>query len=380
MSFSWDNGDDGLSQQASSGSTCQLSPSASAFSAMLSAFIGSVINGLASGWLVAFVTGWIAWMALARVFLSGSYMLYRSATNSWGPGRSDAVLDPIAPLDSFDASQNEEAAAYLMDYNPSSAIFLQPARPQTTKRALSGRGLLTAIWPPADVVRGLDQPGQNQAHWKTWSDLNFDVSSLGWFSWFYTAIFAPVTQVIWVTANASNHNIGPAKIVKGLTTAVTALPLCIDCKARYGDSLGRGRYVFNWTTSISCLLQGVLGAFLLAQGVADTSAQSFGFPWPIVGIYPIFSLFWMIGSFLVVPMRDGGRKRAGQAHWAGYLLDVGVGAFAGVFLAAPAFALYMNAQFDRQVTGQGGGDGISDLGAYLRCETQLWKKFAAVSP
>ena len=350
---------------------------------MLSALVGSVINGLASGWLVAFMTGWIAWMALARVLLSGSYMLYRSASNSWGPGRNDAVLDPIAPLDSFDASRNEEAAAYLMDHTQRSATFLQP-RSQATKRGLCGRGLLTAIWPPAEVVRGLDQPprsqiGRNQVLWKTWSDLNWDVTGLGWFSWFYSSIFAPVTQVIWVAANASNHNIGPAKIVKGLTTAVTALPLCIDCKTRYGDSLGWGRSVFTWTTGISCLLQGVLGAFLLAQGVADASAQSFGFPWPIVAIYPIFTLFWMMGSLVIVPMRDGGRKRAGQVHWAGYLLDVGVGAFAGLFLAAPAFALYMNAQFDEQVAGQG-GDGISDLGAYLRCETQLWKKFAAVSP
>lgn len=37
--------------------SCELSPSASTFSTMLTAFVGSVINGLSSGVLIAFLTG-----------------------------------------------------------------------------------------------------------------------------------------------------------------------------------------------------------------------------------------------------------------------------------------------------------------------------------
>jgi len=39
-------------------------------------------------------------------------------------------------------------------------------------------------------------------------------------------------------------------------------------------------------------------------------------------------------------MMDGGRKRAGQSHWTGYFLNIGIGAFTGLFVATSAFALY----------------------------------------
>ncbi|KAK3352179.1 hypothetical protein B0T25DRAFT_453731 [Lasiosphaeria hispida] len=331
-------------------SGCALSPSASAFSAILSAFIGSVINGLTSGWLVAFMTGWIAWLAIFRVLLGGLYMLYRSVTNTWGPGRS---------------------------------------------------GILWAnMWPRAAVVRGLEQPAVSAAA-KLWAKnhptlastgpgataLDRSVTALGWFSWGYTALFAPVTQVLFVAANTARHDIGATKIVKGLTVAVTALPLCIDCRVRYGDALGRawrGR-VFNFATSLSALVQGGLCAVLLVEGLLDLkSASRGGFPVIIMaGVYPVFALFWMAASFSFLPMRDGGRKRAGQTHWAGYFLDVGAGAFAGVFLAAPAIALYSSAQFNKRA-GLGFGEepssGLNDLGEYLSCESQWWRRFAAVSP
>lgn len=72
----------------------------------------------------------------------------------------------------------------------------------------------------------------------------------GWITWLaifrallsglcmvYTALFAPVTQAICVSANTPRHDIDPTKIVKGLTTAVTALPICIHCWVRHADSL-----------------------------------------------------------------------------------------------------------------------------------------------
>src|SRR5207244_2162758 len=103
--------------------------------------------------------------------------------------------------------------------------------------------------------------------------------------------------------------------------------LGVDCRVRYADSLKSrwAAYVFNLANSLSCLLQGGLCGLLLGQGGADAS-RSPGFPKPIAAIYPILALIWMAVSFVILPTRDGGRKRAGQAHWAGYFIDVGVGA------------------------------------------------------
>lgn len=87
--------------------TPKCGPAASAFSAILSAFIGSLINGLASGWVVALATGWIAWFAIFRVLLGAVYMLRHSLSDAWGPGpqplpsTSAETLDiPLAPNES----------------------------------------------------------------------------------------------------------------------------------------------------------------------------------------------------------------------------------------------------------------------------------------
>lgn len=369
--------------------SCQLTPSASAFSTLLSAFVGSVINGLTSGWLVAFATGWIAWMAVFRVLLSGLYMLFRSVTNSWGPGWAQGY-GAAAAAEQGD-EQGDDDATQLMVYDYQVGVVDangQPAFHPNGGRVINARprpSRLQALWPPASVVRALDQPspaaqpGRKRPISETWADLNRDVTFLGWFSWAYTAIFAPISQLLWVGAHAPIHGAGAVKLVKGMTTAVTALPLCIDCKLRYGDKLGWGRHIFRLITSLSILMQGSICVFLLVQGALDLVKNSTGFPIPFLFIYPVFSLVWMFGSFAIVPTRDGGRKRFAQVHWAGIIVDVGVGAFAGLFLAAPSFALYSSAQFDSEVGGHS-GNGMSDLTDYLRCETQVWKKFVAVSP
>lgn len=55
---------------------CVLSPQARAFSTVLTAFVGSIINGVASGAFVAFLTGWIAWLAPLRVLCGALYDFY----------------------------------------------------------------------------------------------------------------------------------------------------------------------------------------------------------------------------------------------------------------------------------------------------------------
>ncbi|KAK0649918.1 hypothetical protein B0T16DRAFT_410889 [Cercophora newfieldiana] len=357
---------------------CTLTPAASAFSSILSALVGSVVNGLASGWLVAFATGWIAWMAVFRVLLGGSYMLYRSATNTWGPGKK---FDEYISMSGTDG----EASNNLIEHRDGNGDWFRAAFQPTTSGPFFTKTLIKSMWPPAADVRGLTTRPTWSADWARNSlaaghrDIQLDnsVTVLGWVGWVYTALYAPTTQVLFVIANSSRVA-GGAKIVKGLTVAITALPLCVDCRVRYADSLKRkwaGR-TFNYITALSCLAQGGLCVTLLVQGVIDVSSSwqsprrginPIGF---VAVIYVVFALIWMTVSFGVLPMRDGGRKRAGKAHWSGIFLDFGAGLFAGLFLAAPAFGLYISSR----------SNGLEDLGEYLSCETQWLKSFAAIAP
>jgi len=309
-------------------------------------------------------------------------MLFRSVTNTWGSGIHEQISQSTADDAGFLLRENYGNAGV-------GASEGQNAGPLKQSRF----GFFTRnVWPPAAVVRAVGAvpqiPGYNGwgqvpqgRFFKSPVGLNRDVTVLGWIGWAYGALYAPITQAFWIAANIGNNN-GATKIVKGMTIAVSALPLGIDCRVRYADALQQkwASILFNLINSVSCVLQGVFCAILLVHGVIDLrSSDDFGFPWPIVGIYPVFSLLWMFGSFALLPMRDGGRKRAGQIHWAGYFFDIGMGAFAGIFLAAPAFGLYQSAKFDELVSGDN-SDVASDLGSYLNCESQLWRKFAAVVP
>jgi len=409
-------------------SNCELSPAASAFSAILSAFVGSIINGLANGWLVAFMTGWISWLAIFRVLMGGLYMFYYSLFNRWGPGQSKDFVDPPPPplplVYVGGQPPNTGSTSHLVGdhnnpYNPHENVYASgwqaipaPGQPNTYYVAprLNTRHIFSNIWPSPSVVRGVDQPapgtvaptytpGITSRLMTPRSDLDRGVTIIGWFSLGYTAVFAPTTQILFLLANASRSDIGGAKLVKGLTVAITALPLCIDCRTRYADKLGAGKYALNLFLALSCLVQGGICAALLVTGVMDlkspssgsgsgsgsgsrfgnrpSSSPPSGFGPPtglIVGVYIFFALIWMAVSFAILPMRDGGRKGAGKIHWAGYLIDMLVGAFAGIFLAAPAIALYSGATF------RSGSSGSADLGEYLSCETEIWKKVAAVLP
>ncbi|KAI9052591.1 hypothetical protein LZ554_003934 [Drepanopeziza brunnea f. sp. 'monogermtubi'] len=474
---------------------CTLTPQARAFSSILSAFIGSVVNGLTSGWLIAFITGWITWLAFFRVVIGGAYMLYRGLTASWPPDDNEQY-----EMLNRASSPDPEANAQLLNhgseiprsenrYPPPYQSATDPAIPNTNNYASSDAQPDSQIPEvcrsnnilPGDQQLALDVPTFGQTpvsreavesyhrhvynrvfgpdgslippkpkespfgtFWPTRADIaarqqnirlaqqkraelrklyvsdrelqrgiaalscmsregklpgpppdlvfwepgDRDVTYLGWVGWVYSAVYSPISQIIWVAANASASNTsGVGKIVKGISVAVTALPLCLDTRVRFAASLQTRRFggdwayhAFNIANAVSCLLQGIMGGVLLVWGViqARTHTDPFfasSFPWPIVGIYPFFSLIWAWASFKIVPMTDGGRKRAAQSHWAGYLVDIGMGAFAGLFVAAPAFGLY----FSNASPGEE-SSGAADLGAFLRCEVPTWQKFSAIFP
>ncbi|CZR63522.1 uncharacterized protein PAC_13419 [Phialocephala subalpina] len=442
-----------------SGGGCSLTPQARAFSSILSAFIGSVVNGLTSGYMIAFITGWITWFAFFRVTIGGSYMFYRSVTATWTSEQSIdqyEMLNRAASPDPESAAQarlinqgsnnqiheNEPSVQSASTTNPpilselaassseesyhrqvytsvfsddgssfnhipkqsffstfwptrsdiairqQNARLAQQKRRELRKHYASDRDLERAIRAYSRMFKQGKLPGPPPMVLTYWQPLNREVTVLGWVGWIYSALYSPVSQLIWVAANASASNSsGPAKIVKGISVAVTALPLCLDSRVRFADSLRTKRfggtwacYAFNVTNGLSCTLQGVLCGALLIWGVVEARSQTdpffaSSFPWPFVGIYPIFSLIWAWGSFKIVPMMDGGRKRAAQSHWAGYFLDIGMGAFAGLFVATPAFALY----FSNAIPGQD-DSGAKDLGNFLSCEAPTWQKFSAIFP
>lgn len=330
---------------------------------MLSAFVGSIVNGITSGHLVAFMTGWISWFALFRVLHGGVYMLYRGLTQTWVP------------------EAGTEESLQLNDTRGAEAN--QPEEPPTNGRRSKASMLRNVLWPsphhryqptrsspiPNPTSSGLRQSRQRPS-------LNCDVTVMGWIGWIYSGLFAPTTQIIWFVAHISRSDDGATKLVKGLSIAVSALPLCIDCKARYGAALEQRygaawlRYAFNITNAVSCLLQGVICATLLISGVLTfDKTAGFGVPTMLLVVYPIFSLLWLYVSLQFIPIRDGGQKRSD--HWYGYLPDIGMGIFAGFFLAAPAFGLFQD----------NGGSGYGDLKSFLGCESvALWQKFAAVMP
>lgn len=403
-------------------SSCQLSPAGSAFAAIISAFVGSIINGVTNGWFVAFMTGWIAWLAIFRVLLAGLYMLYRSVTDSWGPGLGpgSASANDSAEMTGWYGGQsgNSGNGARSSSYQPVFAHDVENGGHQAynawqpipdlhameVEQAQQYKANLKAnIWPKAALVRlhrpqplATGRPGMKSTgpFPNTITDLDRSVTVLGWFSLAYTAVWAPITQVLFLLAQVSRHDNGGAKLVKGLTVAVSALPLGVDCRVRYADAMpwSWARRSVNLVTALSALLQGGICATLLVTGVMDLldppqeerdpDDPFAGFPSsrpaiPVPALvvpYLVFAVIWMLASFAMMPMKDGGRMGAGKKHWAGYILDVGMGLFAGVFLAAPAFALMSNATFATDSSGWG------DLQEYLNCEKAVWRKFAAVVP
>ena len=73
----------------SSDSSCELNDQGRAFSTILTAFVGSLVNGISNGGVVAFMTGWISWLAVTRV-LSGSVITLNQGFKSDDSHTDDA--------------------------------------------------------------------------------------------------------------------------------------------------------------------------------------------------------------------------------------------------------------------------------------------------
>ncbi|KAH5690275.1 hypothetical protein HBI44_173450 [Parastagonospora nodorum] len=328
-------------------SDCTLSPSASAFSSMLSAFIGSVANGLFSGFWIAFFTGWISWLAFIRILAAGFYELWLSVKAGTNPNISKADIE----YESIGMLPLNQVAK-----NGPSTVNGDDAEGQFDNTSTSPHQSKPSLIMPKTPER--------------------TVHAFGWLGWIWSAVYTPISHSIWLSIHISSPH-GPILLVRALAIGVSALSLTFDTKARYGARLGRGSLylLFNLWNSFACILLGVEATILLIRGALNVSFT----PIPLLVAYPVFSIIWAVVSWKFLPPIDAARP--GMNTFA----DVAMGCFAGVFCAAPAFALYMKANFDKDVAEMGfetgeatGGVG---LGEFLSCGgVSVLQKFAAIMP
>ncbi|KAF2002590.1 hypothetical protein P154DRAFT_593587 [Amniculicola lignicola CBS 123094] len=315
---------------------CELSPSAAAFSSMLSAFIGSVFNGLFSGLWVAFFTGWLAWFAVLRILAAGLFEFYitiKTGTN----------------INAGDDNQYSTIGMNVLDVTGTQG----------------GEGRAAHRSTGAEDEEALSQPKQLQR----------TVTVFGWLGWAWSALYTPISQTIWISVHITSGN-GILQVVRALAIAVSALGLTYDYKQRYAASVGRkwgpwAFVTFNMWNSTACLMLGAEAMLLLIHGALKSDSS---IPIPLLVIYPIFSIIWAIASWHILPPIDGARPGVN------IFADVFMGAFAGVFVAAPAFALWQNKNFDANSARMMYGTSESGLSLreFLKCQgPSFLEKFAA---
>ncbi|KAK5737680.1 hypothetical protein LTR17_006542 [Elasticomyces elasticus] len=172
---------------------------------------------------------------------------------------------------------------------------------------------------------------------------------------------------MWLVENW-HHALGGLKIVRAIGVSVTALPLTMDTRARYGTSLSHtlGRWaerVFNLITAIGCLTLATIACIELALGAIQASAMAH-----IIALYVFLML---VGTYVSLGFTTPRDKARSVHNMQFFLAGLAMGMFGGIFRAAPAFSVLRMAQ---------NTPGIG-LGDYLKCESvALWQKVVAVLP
>ena len=332
--------------------SCDLSPQARAFSTVLTAFIGSIVTGITSGGLVAFMTGWISWLAVLRVLSGALIGLYQAFSSKY------TILEQASRGSPADEEVPEERGEMLRHVSQE-AVSKETSDAQGTPGSSYSSCHLT-------IVKKLN--GRNTR----------DVTVLGWIGWVYAAVYSPIVQALWLAENWKPAS-GALKIVRALSISITALSLTIDTKKRYASKLSETRYLgnpagvaFKLVNGFSAFGMGIMCATLLIKGAIDAKV-----PWYVMMVYCFFAIVWAALSYQICPVQDGGIRGYGL------LRDILMGAFSGLFLAAPAFALMQFAQ-EPTLTSDGFSSpdsGPSSLHGYLSCgSVAVWRKFVAVFP
>ncbi|KAM0806011.1 hypothetical protein BDR22DRAFT_959025 [Usnea florida] len=306
--------------------SCELSPQARAFSTVLTAFVGSIVNGATSGGIVAFVTGWISWLAVLR-----------------------------------QPSTSQPADEILMEER-----VLIPDTSQGGTHGASQDGMTTGLSAVLKLQSNMAERVNNR--------LKREITVLGWIGWLYTAIYSPIVQALWLAEKRTASG-GSLKITRAIGISISALSLTIDIKKRYASRLSDIKFLgspacvaFKIVNAGSAFGMGIMCAALLVKGAIDL-----GLAWYIIIIYCVGLVIWAAASFRICPVQDCGIK-----GW-GIVPDVLMGAFAGIFLAVPAFAVMQSAEqptpFSTPESGQ------ASLREYLSCDSvAVGQKFVAIFP
>jgi hypothetical protein len=172
---------------------------------------------------------------------------------------------------------------------------------------------------------------------------------------------------MWLLENWNKASTG-LKVARAIGVSVAALPSTFDTRARYGEALGRvygwpAGWVFGVLTAVSTVT--LTGVSVVELGLA---AKDMGKSSWMAAIYVVLLLLWTWESFANASPHDEAKYLSG---WVGRLGGLGAGAFAGLFVAAPAFGVMMAEQNHP-------GLGLS---AYMKCEgVPWWQKMVAVLP
>jgi hypothetical protein len=302
--------------------TCHLSPKARALSTVLSAAAGSVIGGITGGHHIAFHTTWVCYFAAFRVVMTGAWFLYEAFHLHRAAG-GDQFHDFYKKI-------------------PVIGLVVRSARDFDSPLFREGR------------------------------DPDAGVSFLGWFGWLWVTIYTPVMSTLWLVGNWDKAN-GALKFARAISVSVSALPITVDTRARYGDVLEKYlgkpfRWLFTIISAVACLYLGLLTLLLLCLAAADWHVPVWT-PILVAIAYTLIMLFWTNLSFSDMTPRDEGLP--GIRNLGQFLAGLGMGLFGIFFVAQPAGYAVL-------VSPKSPGVGLKK---YAACESvALWRKVIQLLP
>ncbi|KAK3658832.1 hypothetical protein LTR56_001703 [Elasticomyces elasticus] len=268
---------------------CQLSPHARALSTVLTALVGSIVGGISGGWFTAFFMAWVCWLASLRICVVGIWALFEALSGHSLEG----------------GSQFQKFYAHV-----------------------PGLHKIANGWKESDDPCLREDADTNKP------------TLLGWLGWLWPAIYSPIVQTMWLVENW-HHPSGSLKIVRAIGVSVTALPLTMDTRARYGAALGDtlGKWadrLFNLITATSCLALGVIACIELVVGAIEASSMAH-----FAVVYVLLMLLWTYVSFTQAIPHDKARSVYSLRT---FVAGLAMGAFGGFFTASPAFTVMSGAQ------------------------------------
>lgn len=219
-------------------------------------------RALCSGAFVAFMTGWISWLAVLRV-LSGALI-----------GLSQAFRSDYTRVEQGSRSQTaDQVAMEERGLIPETSHGVSHVDSQVGKQA----------WLPSVLT-----PQLNLAK-RTNSRLTEEVTVLGWIGWLYTAVYSPIVQVLWLAENWTAAS-GSLKFFRAFGISIAVLSLTIDIKRRYASTLSDTKYLgspacvaFKIIHAVGAFGMGIMCAALLIKGAIDSSLD-----WYTILIYCVF--------------------------------------------------------------------------------------------